>query len=133
MPVLKEHLEFFPVDMELGWSQPQGAPEGVMEKILCGRLDEAARTGSRTRLVRFGANVFTTAPVIHEYWEEVFVFKGDLIVGADATGKGGIVFGPGTYACRPPHIVHGPFGSEKGCILFEVHYFGATPDAGISR
>ena len=30
---------------------------------------------------------------------------------------------PHTYACRPPHTPHGPFKSETGCILFELHYY----------
>lgn len=129
MPVLKEHLEFSPVDMEHGWSRPPGVPEGIMEKILSGRLDEVARTGSRTRLVKFVPHAFSGQQAIHDYWEEVYVVSGDLTVGADAAGKGGRAFGPGTYACRPPHILHGPFGSMTGCILFEVHYFGADPDS----
>lgn len=30
---------------------------------------------------------------------------------------------PNTYASRPPGAWHGPFKSEKGCLLFEIHYF----------
>ncbi len=30
---------------------------------------------------------------------------------------------PFTYACRPPGAVHGPFRSERGCILLEIHYY----------
>jgi hypothetical protein len=26
-------------------------------------------------------------------------------------------------ACRPPGVYHGPFKSEKGCVLFEIHYY----------
>ena len=60
---------------------------------------------------------------MHEYWEEVFLVTGDLTVGNDANGKGGTSFPSWTYACRPPHAAHGPFKSEKGCILLEMHYF----------
>ena len=28
-----------------------------------------------------------------------------------------------TYACRPPGVSHGPFKSENGCLLFEIHYY----------
>jgi hypothetical protein len=67
--------------------------------------------------------VYTTEPFVHEYWEEVYVVSGDLIVGSDRNGQGGTRFGPHTYACRPPGTVHGPFKSETGCLLLEMHYY----------
>jgi hypothetical protein len=45
------------------------------------------------------------------------------IVGNDEQGKGGESYKPNTYASRPPGAWHGPFKSEKGCLLFEIHYF----------
>ena len=45
--------------------------------------------GSRTRLLRFEPGVYTTAPFVHDHWEEVYLLQGDLIVGNDAEGKGG--------------------------------------------
>ena len=65
----------------------------------------------------------TTTPFVHEYWEEVFLVSGDLTVGKDDCGHGGTTYVPFTYACRPPGAMHGPFKSERGCILFEIHYF----------
>ena len=41
----------------------------------------------------------------------------------DKEGKGGTAFPPFTYACRPPGAYHGPFRSDGGCILLEMHYF----------
>ena len=123
MPVNKPHLEFHAVDMGSGWATPAGYPAGIEQKILAGGLDEAARRGSRTRLLRFAPGVFTTAPFVHEYWEEVYLIDGDLTVGNDAEGKGGEAFAPGTYACRPPGAAHGPFKSNRGCLLLEIHYF----------
>jgi len=32
-------------------------------------------------------------------------------------------FPAGTYACRPPGAVHGPFKSIDGCLLYETHYY----------
>ena len=26
------------------------------------------------------------------------------------------------YSCRPPGMVHGPFASTEGCLVFEVRY-----------
>ena len=125
MLVNKPHLEFHTVDMSSGWETPPGYPGGIEQKILAGTLDEERRQGSRTRLLRFRPGVFTTAPFVHEYWEEVFLIEGDLTVGNDAEGRGGASFPPGTYACRPPGAAHGPFKSNRGCLLLEIHYYAA--------
>jgi hypothetical protein len=126
MPVNKRHLEFHTLDMTSGWETPPGYPAGIQQKILAGSLDEKNRTGTRTRLLRFAPGVFTTAPFVHEYWEEVYQLTGDLIVGNDTNGQGGESFPPGTYACRPPGAYHGPFASKHGCMLLEIHYFDET-------
>ncbi len=123
MAINKLHDEFRAVDMTEGWEVPPGYPAGIQQKILSGALDEAGKRGSRSRLLRFEPGVFTTAPFVHEYWEEVFLVSGDLTVGNDGQGNGGEAFKPFTYACRPPGAFHGPFKSEGGCILFELHYF----------
>ena len=123
MPVNKPHLEFHRVDMSSGWSTPPGYPAGIEQKILAGALDEEGRSGSRTRLLRFAPGVFTTAPFVHDYWEEVYLISGDLTVGNDENGEGGTAFAPNTYASRPPGAYHGPFKSNNGCMLFEIHYF----------
>ena len=129
MPIDKEHLEFHAVDMTADWKTPEGYPVGIKQKILSGYLDEKNKKGNRTRLLRFEPGVYTTKPFVHEYWEEVYLVAGDLIVGNDERGMGGERFGPNTYACRPPGVFHGPFKSEKGCVLVEVHYFdeGVVP------
>jgi hypothetical protein len=126
MPVDKPHLEFSPVDLLTGWEVPDGYPAGMEQKILAGALDERARTGTRTRLLRFQPGVFTTAPFVHTYWEEVFLVSGDLCVGTDENGEGGESFSPHTYACRPPGVFHGPFRSRNGCLLLELHYYDET-------
>ena len=53
----------------------------------------------------------------------MYLIEGDLTVGNDEEGNGGESFSPHTYACRPPHAPHGPFKSEGGCLLLEIHYF----------
>ena len=123
MPVNKAHDEFYTLDLKSGWEVPAGYPAGIQQKIISGGLDEKAKRGSRTRLLRFEPGVFTTEPFVHEYWEEVFLVSGDLTVGNDRQGVGGKPFPPFTYACRPPGAFHGPFKSENGCILLEMHYF----------
>jgi hypothetical protein len=114
----KLHQEFFRLE-------PAGYPAGIKQKIIAGSLDEPKRTGNRTRLLRFDPGAYTTAPFVHEYWEEVFLLSGDLIVGNDANGQGGERFEGYTYAVRPPGVYHGPFKSETGCLLLETHYFFA--------
>ncbi len=123
MAITKEHKEFHSVDLAAGWEVPPGYPDGIQQKILAGSLDESKRSGSRTRLLRFEPGVFTVAPFVHDYWEEVYLVSGDLTVGNDAQGNGGTAFRPNTYACRPPGAFHGPFKSEKGCMLLEIHYY----------
>ena len=123
MPLDKEHKEFHRLSMEDGWVPVPGYPAGIEHKILAGSLDETNGKGSRTRLLRFQPGVYTTKPFFHEYWEEVYLVSGDLIVGNDEQGQGGEKFPPNTYACRPPHVYHGPFKSEGGCVLLEIHYF----------
>jgi hypothetical protein len=124
MAIDKEHKEFHAVDMGSdGWQTPPGYPAGIKQKILAGRLDETNKVGNRTRLLRFEPGVYTTKPFVHDYWEEVYLVSGDLIVGNDEQGEGGEGFAPNTYACRPPGAYHGPFKSEGGCVLLEIHYY----------
>lgn len=119
----KPHLEFFRLDLDDGWETPPGYPDGIQQKILASDLDEDAKTGSRTRLLRFQPGVFTTEPFVHDHWEEVFLVEGDLTVGNDAEGNGGESFTGSTWACRPPGAFHGPFRSDGGCLLLESHYY----------
>jgi len=123
MPVNKLHDEFHTLDLSQGWEVPTGYPTGIKQKILSGGLDETNKRGSRTRLLKFDAGTYTTKPFVHDYWEEVLLVSGDLTVGNDEAGNGGTSYAPFTYACRPPGAVHGPFKSEKGCMLMEIHYF----------
>ncbi len=123
----KPHIEFLSLDMDEGWETPFGYPEGIKQKVLTSDLDEEGKTGSRTRFLRFDPGAYSTEPFIHDHWEEVFLFEGDLIVGNDENGEGGEQFFAPTYACRPPGVFHGPFKSEKGCTMHETHYY-SVPD-----
>jgi hypothetical protein len=109
--------------MENGWQTPPGYKQGFEQKILASDLDEVNKRGSRSRLLRIRPGTYSEAPFVHDHWEEVFLFQGDMIVGNDAQGNGGEQFFAPTYAVRPPGVYHGPFKSEKGCVLFELHYY----------
>jgi hypothetical protein len=119
----KGHLEFHTVDMASGWHTPPGYDSGFKQKILAGELDEKNKQGSRTRLLRIEPGTYSKIPFVHDYWEEVFLLSGDLIVGNNADGSGGEQFRNYTYALRPPGAYHGPFKSESGCLLLETHYY----------
>jgi ChrR Cupin-like domain len=122
MPIQKQHKEFHLIEMGgEGWRAPPGYPPEIEQKILAGILDEASKTGSRTRLLRFRPGAHTTEPFVHDYWEEVY--PGELTVLDAQFSEGVRSFGKHTYACRPPGVLHGPFRSEKGCLLLEFHYY----------
>jgi hypothetical protein len=122
----KPHLEFVGVDMQAGWETPPGYPPGFTQKILASDIDEEAKRGSRTRLLRLEPGAYSTEPFVHDHWEEVFLVQGDLVVGNDAQGQGGQPSKAFTYACRPPGVHHGPFASRGGCLLYEIHYYEAS-------
>ena len=123
MIIPKIHKEFYKLDIDEGWETPEGYPEGIKQKIISGKLDEINKTGSRTRLLKISKGTFTTEPFTHDYWEEVFLFEGDLTVGNNQIGKGGDSFTPLTYAVRPPATPHGPFATANGCTVMEIHYY----------
>lgn len=114
----RTHIEMEALDFESGWEPLAGFPGGLDVKLLADDLNEAEKTGGRTRLVRFASGTATATPLTHDYWEEVFVIEGRLgMVGSD-----GAHAAP-TYSCRPPGTPHGPFVSDTGCILLELQYY----------
>lgn len=119
----KGHKEFHTLALNEGWENLPGYPAGIQQKIIAGSLDETRKRGNRTRLLRFAPGVHTTKPFVHDYWEEVFLVSGDLVVGNDEHGNGGEKFEGPTYAVRPPGAYHGPFKSERGCLLLETHFY----------
>jgi hypothetical protein len=119
----KTYQEFFQVDLTSGWETPAGYPGGLQQKILSGSLDESAKTGTRTRLMRYIPGAGSVTGFVHEYWEEVFCVSGDFEKFDEKTGDTLETFSAGAYACRPPRKTHGPFRSKDGCLLFEIHYF----------
>lgn len=123
MTQLKAAIPYHDLDLATGWEQiPQGAP-GVEQKLLSGALDEDAKRGVRTRLIRFHPGTIAPDVFFHDYWEEIYLIEGTLIMGCDATGEGGTAHtGPG-YACRSPGTPHGPFASPEGCLFFEIQYY----------
>ena len=120
---LKPPFPFHELDNDTGWEPVPGGAPGVEQKMLSGALDENARTGVRTRLIRFQPDTVAPAIFVHDYWEEVYLISGRLVNGCDAEGKGGTEYTAPAYACRPPGTEHGPFTSTKGCVFFEIQYY----------
>ena len=100
--------------------------DGLTQVVLSGRLDEQAKTGRRTRLVRFAPGVSTQGTLVHDYYEEVYLVEGVLSpatqVAGDVAGEVAPAAAP-AFVFRPPGTPHGPFLSEGGCVLLEVHYY----------
>lgn len=65
---------------------------------------------------------------VHDYVEEIMIVEGDLRdlkgrksgSGEVVEGQEGEVWRKGSYAYRKPGMAHGPFRSEKGCLMFIV-------------
>jgi len=62
---------------------------------------------------------FLTAGVVDQDNEGV-------TIGDETKGLTLQTYGPHTYACRPPGVLHGPFRPTTGCLLFEAHYYAGT-------
>jgi hypothetical protein len=118
----KDHREFFDALAEEGWT-PVAGYLGVEEKILSGTLDHEARSGAVTRLARWQPGAAVDHVVMHDWCEEVFIVSGSLAIGTLAAKADAVMLEAGTYAVRPPGIVHGPFFSTAGCLLIEFMYY----------
>ena len=111
----KTEVEFFDTET-VPWS-PVTLRPGVSERIL-------ARDPSRgllTRMIRWepGLDTSSAGPVAHDYFEEVLILSGSMHdLGLQQT------FSAGSYACRPPGMVHGPWTTRDGCVMLEIQYAG---------
>jgi hypothetical protein len=116
----KPHLEFFRVGDD-GWVEI--AP-GIRQKILAGALDETNRRGFLNRLVRWEPGAAIDTVIVHEFYEEVLVVSGELLVGAADDRARFESFPAPSFACRPPDAPHGPFrAGAEGCVLFENQFY----------
>ena len=108
-------MEFFDTDT-VPWSPVTRRP-GVAERILA----RDPSNGLLTRMVRWepGLDTSSAGAVAHDYFEEVLILAGSLHdLGLRQT------FSVGSYACRPPGMVHGPWTTADGCVMLEIQYAG---------
>ena len=97
------------------WTPIQGL-KGVAEELT---LSIDPVTGEYTRLTRFLPDADTSAfgGKRHAYPEEVFIVSGHLYDQAFNQW-----LETGHYASRPPGELHGPFKTDRGCIVLEVSF-----------
>jgi hypothetical protein len=117
----KPEYEFHTPEGE--WRPAGGGVGGIWEKI----LSRDPETGDYTRLMRFepGADSSPNGTLTHDFWEEVYILKGDL-----TDLRLGETFTAGMYACRPPGMEHGPWNSENGVLMLEIRYDFQDGNAG---
>lgn len=103
-----------------GQWQPIEGLENMAEELT---LSIDPDTGEYTRLTRFhpGADTSEFGAKTHTYPEEVFIVSGRLF--DDAFG---LWLESGHYASRPPGEVHGPFRTDKGCVVLEISFPNRT-------
>jgi hypothetical protein len=99
---------------KIKWRCAEGLPAGVYEKI----LSTDAKTGSHSRLVKFDPGVRTEGRLCHDFWEEILILEGNL---EDLYNNQ--LLEKGFYTCRAPGVKHGPYGSSRGCVVFEVRNY----------
>ncbi len=108
---MKQELEFFDVT-SLPW-EPIPGLSGIEQKILAGDRNSA----DFSRLARIAAGAEFDVPLVHDFWEEIWILEGSV-----QDRRTGLTYTAGMYSCRPPGMVHGPFASTEGCLVFEVRY-----------
>ena len=117
----KEHREFFTIDMTSGW---ETVAPGIETKVLAGAIDEAAKKGHLNRIVRWAPHAAIDAIRVHDFYEEVFVAAGTLLVATPEDCARFEAFAAPAFACRPPYAKHGPFkAGPEGCLLFETQFY----------
>ena len=104
-----EQYEFHPATSSFNRSWVELEP-GVDEMV----LNEDPATGRRTTLQRWQPGASNKQDIfVHDYCEEIYMVEGDL-----CDTRLGQSWEKGAYAYRKPGMRHGPFRSEKGCLMF---------------
>jgi ChrR Cupin-like domain len=117
----KPELEFQPPAAD--WTPAGDKVAGIWEQI----LSKDPVTGAHTRLLRFepGVSSEPNGTLQHEFWEEVFIVRGDL-----TDLRLGETFTAGMYACRPPGMPHGPWSTTDGVLMVEFRHTYPSAEEG---
>ena len=108
----KKQVEYYDTDVHTQWTADPNLPDGVYEKILS--IDEY---GNKTRLLKWPACKVIGNTLEHDFWEETYILEGSLY---DHLNQKNYL--AGYYACRAPHMKHGPFTTSTGALLLEIHW-----------
>ena len=113
MPKAGEYRSILSAASGSKWSHAKGEPKGVSELLL-----NRHRDGSYTHLLRVRAGTTFPEPVSHEFYEEVFYIRGEMLNTKTRKKVKG-----GTYVFHRPREKHGPFKCLKTCLIFEFRYY----------
>ena len=134
MQIEKEHKEFHTISLDRGWETPDGYPSGIQQQILAGNLDETKKLGYRTRhlLIRsWGSYHRPIRPRLlggglSSLRRPLLSVAMRMAMAVRNLAQIHMLAGPQALAQV------GPFKSDTGCLLLEVHLYGSS-DAGASR
>ena len=117
----RPNLFFHAID-SVGGFEPRGdgAP-GISIKVLSSNLDTKKKRGSRTRLLRLDPGTSTPEAHAHDYWGEIYMLEGEMIVHDGDDGEKTV--GPHFYAARKPGVMHGPVRSDTGCLMIDFCWY----------
>ena len=116
MTTYKQH-EFHPPQPTGEWLALE---PGITEMV----LNYDSQTGRRTTLQKWEPGAQNAKTSLHEYCEEIYIAEGDLrVIPRRGTAEGKSEdevewWEKGCYAFRKPGMLHGPFESRKGCLMF---------------
>lgn len=119
----KQHLEYFPIDLDDGFTSVPGMP-GLSVRVLTGTLDEDAKRGSITRLVKFAPGTVLDRVITRDCYQEVLILRGALQAATPDAPTAFKTFPALSFATRPPNVSHGPYvAGPEGCVLIETKYY----------
>ena len=61
-----------------------------------------------------------------DLWQSFCTELGLAGIGVPEDGQAAELLPAGSYACRPAHVLHGPFFTESGCLMIEFNYYPPT-------
>ena len=117
----RHNMFFHAVDSETGFETRGDGNSGISVKVLSSDLDTDAKRGRRTRLLRMAPGSDTPEAHAHDYWEEIYILEGEMIVQDGTDGEKRVT--AGAYAAREPGVMHGPVRSDTGCLMIDFCWY----------
>jgi quercetin dioxygenase-like cupin family protein len=121
MTNIRRNMFFQDVDLETGFENRGDGNSGISVKVLSNDLDTTAKRGRRTRLLRMAPGSDTPESHAHDYWEEIYMLEGEMIVQDGTDGEKRVK--TGAYAAREPGVMHGPVRSDTGCLMIDFCWY----------